>query len=129
MQNWNDGKAQEYKDRKLYDISRSVLKKSHAKTEPAAQEDYTVNDEVKESAVVLFATETCPNCKLAGQWLDKAGIPYVKKYVSQNEEEAKALGLKQAPTLVVPAGSEVELFSGIANIKKYIDSVKAQAAG
>ena len=129
VQNWNDGKAQEYKDRKLYDISRSVLKKSHAKAEPAAQEACTVNDEVKESAVVLFATETCPNCKLAGQWLDKAGIPYVKKYVSQNEEEAKALGLKQAPTLVVPVGDEVELFSGVANIKKYIDSVKAKAVG
>ena len=129
VQNWNDGKAQEYKDRKLYDISRSVLKKSHAVDAPAAQEDYTVNDEVKEPGVVLFATETCPNCKLAGSWLDKAGIPYVKKYVSQNEEEAKALGLRQAPTLVVPVGDGVELFSGVANIKKYIDSVKAQAAG
>jgi ribonucleoside-triphosphate reductase len=129
VQNWNDGKAQEYKDRKLYDISRSVLKKGHEKAEAKAEEAFTVNEDVKECGVVLFATETCPNCKLAGQWLDKAGIAYEKKYVSQNEEEAKALGLKQAPTLVVPAGSEVELFSGIANIKKYIDSVKARAAG
>ena len=129
VQNWNDGKAQEYKDRKLYDISRSVLKKSHAKEEPCCEEPFTVNDDVQEPGIVLFATETCPNCKLAGSWLDKAGIPYVKKYVSQNEEEAKALGLRQAPTLVVPVGGEVELFSGVANIKKYIDSVKAKAVG
>ena len=128
VQNWNDGKAQEYKDRKLYDISRSVLKKDRVEA-VKTEEAFTVNDEVKESGLVLFATETCPNCKLAGSWLDKAGIPYVKKYVSQNEEEARALGLRQAPTLVVPVGNEVELFSGVANIKKYIDSVKAKAVG
>ena len=126
VQNWNDGKAQEFRDRKVYDLGSSHL--THTGPVCCGAEPPAFMDEVPacepDNTVILFATETCPNCKLAASWLEKAGIPYTKLFVSEHKDEAVRLGLKQAPTLVVTENGESELFSGIANIKKYIDSVK-----
>ncbi len=126
VQNWNDGKAQEFRDRKVYDLGSSHL--THTGPVCCGAEPPAFMDEVPacepDNTVILFATETCPNCKLAASWLEKAGIPYTKLFVSEHRDEAVRLGLKQAPTLVVTGDGESELFSGIANIKKYIDSVK-----
>ena len=126
VQNWNDGKAQEFRDRKVYDLGSSHL--THTGPVCCGAEPPAFMDEVPacepDNTVILFATETCPNCKLAASWLEKAGIHYTKLFVSEHKDEAVRLGLKQAPTLVVTGDGESELFSGIANIKKYIDSVK-----
>ena len=126
VQNWNDGKAQEFRDRKVYDLGSSHL--THTGPVCCGAEPPAFMDEVPacepDNTVILFATETCPNCKLAASWLEKAGIHYTKLFVSEHRDEAVRLGLKQAPTLVVTGDGESELFSGIANIKKYIDSVK-----
>lgn len=129
VQNWNDGKAQEFKDRKVYDISKSMLTKHNMKhhDSDADQEKCSCTYNKQADVPVLFATETCPNCKLAAQWLDKAGIDYVKLFVSEHQDEAKALGLKQAPTLVVKDGDETIKYAGVAAIKKYIDSNKKLA--
>ena len=124
VQNFNDGKLQEFRDRQVYDIDTSVMKKPdvvEAKTDCACEEAPIVEEN---NGVILFATETCPNCKLACQWLDKANIAYTKLFVSEHQEEAKELGLRQAPTLVVTEKGDTKLYSGIANIKAYIDSVK-----
>ena len=127
VQNWNDGKAQEFRDRKVYDLGHSHLTHT-GPVDCCGAEPPAFMDEVPacepDNTVILFATETCPNCKLAASWLEKAGIPYTKLFVSEHKDEAVRLGLKQAPTLVVTENGESELFSGIANIKKYIDSVK-----
>ncbi len=127
VQNWNDGKAQEFRDRKVYDIENSRM--THAeRTECCGAKKDAVMEEVPacepDNTVILFATETCPNCKLAASWLENKGIAYTKLFVSEHKDEAVRLGLKQAPTLVVTKDGESELFSGIANIKKYIESVK-----
>ena len=126
VQNWNDGKAQEFRDRKLYDIQNSVLTHKGPMTEETAPD--TGIEEIPacepDNTVVLFAQENCPNCRLAESWLDKALIGYNKLFVSEHKDEAIRLGLKQAPSLVITKGGETEIFAGIANIKKYIDSVK-----
>jgi ribonucleoside-triphosphate reductase len=127
VQNWNDGKAQEFKDRKVYNLETSVLTHSGPKGECCcgAEPNIDFYDEelpkVQQPNVILYATETCPNCKLAASWLEKAGIPFEKRFVSQHEDEAKALGLKQAPSLVVDGDAGPEIFVGVANIKKFID--------
>ena len=126
VQNWNDGKAQEFRDRKVYDLGNSHL--THSGPACCGAEPPALTDEVPacepEGTVILFATETCPNCKLAAAWLEKEGIGYEKLFVSEHKDEAVRLGLKQAPTLVVTKNGESELYAGIANIRKYIDSVK-----
>ncbi|MCH5198901.1 MAG: ribonucleoside triphosphate reductase [Oscillospiraceae bacterium] len=130
VQNWNDGKAQEFKDRKVYNLENSVLTHNGPANCCCGAEppiDFYPDDEAageKAQSVILYATETCPNCKLAAAWLEKAGIGYEKRFVSEYEEEAKALGLKQAPSLVVSNAGDTEVYAGIANIKGFIDKAK-----
>ena len=119
VQNWNDGKTQEYADRQLYNIGTSVLKKSHAVEKEACEQSEIATD--NSTSVILFATETCPNCKLAASWLEKAGIGYEKYFVSEHEALAKSLDLRQAPTLVITQDGETVKYAGIAEIKKFID--------
>ncbi len=111
--NWNDGKSQEYKDRVVYNIATSVVKRSKA-LEEAVQDDAPISDE---SNILLFATKTCPKCKVAQSLLDKAGVQYTKLYVEENEELAKELGLRQAPTLVVGD----QLYTEVAGVKAFLD--------
>lgn len=120
VQNWNDGKTQEYKDRKTYDVINktrvySDISKLHAQAEAAPD---TAGDGF--DVPVLFATKTCPNCRIAASLLDKAGVGYRKVYVEDERELAESLGLKQAPTLVVNGENGVEKIVNVSNIKKYI---------
>ncbi len=121
VKNWNDGKSQEFKDRKVYDIEKSVMTRNGVPAEEAAEECCTCAEAEK---VLLFTTETCPNCKLAVQWLDKAGISYEKLLVSENPDLAKELDLKQAPTLVTYKNGEAVKYAGVAAVKKFIDESK-----
>ncbi len=111
VQNWNDGKAQEYKDRVQYDV---INKNQVHVSVKGKEEECACTAEVGET--LLFATKTCPNCRIAASLLDKANISYRKVYVEDEPELAKQLGLKQAPTLVV--GNEKIV--NVSNIKKYL---------
>ena len=125
VQNFNDGKAQEYRDRREYVLSKSVLRHNgpinHDEDKP--QEASEPDKECYEDKYILFATKTCPNCKVAVQMLDKAGIEYEKLYVEDNEERARELDLRQAPTLIVANGDSFAKYAGVSNIRKFIDSV------
>ena len=122
VKNWNDGKSQEFKDRKVYNIEKSVLKRDGAPVEETVAE--CACEVAGAEKVLLFTTETCPNCKLAVQWLDKAGISFEKLLVSENPDFAKELELKQAPTLVVYKNGVAEKFAGVAAVKSFIDANK-----
>ncbi len=115
VQNWNDGKSQEYKDRKVYDIENSVLKNQRAAAAPA-EEAVAVG---VAGEPVLFATKTCPNCKIAAALLDKSGVGYNKLFAEDEPDMVKELGIKQAPTLVV---GDKKLI-GVSDIKKYLESL------
>ncbi len=124
VQNWNDGKSQEFKQRKTYDIAHSVLhKKNEAKAE--ADCECCCDAEIKDDDVILFATKTCPNCKVAASFLDKAGISYRKLYAEESEEEFERFGITGAPTLVVIKDGNFETIYNASNIRKYADSHKA----
>ena len=122
VQNWNDGKAQEFKDRKVYDIGHShlthqgVLHPEVKPEQPAAPVAEAANN--AHGAVKLFATRTCPNCKQAEKLLTEAGIPFTRLLAEENGEEAARLGIRQAPTLVV--GSEEDKYVGLGAVRKFI---------
>jgi ribonucleoside-triphosphate reductase len=124
VKNWNDGKSAEYKDRKTYNIARSVLTHDG----PMVQ-DQAPATEVKAAAladgIYLFASATCPNCKIAEALLSKAEISYVKLLAEENVALTESFGIKQAPTLVVISGGEAEKYVSVANIKKFMQTVKA----
>ncbi len=119
VKNWNDGKAQEYKDRKVYNIAES--------TEPhnTPVEEVCACDEVKveaEDKIILFATRTCPNCKMAVQFLNKAGIAFEEIFADENAEMAAKFEIRQAPTLVVIKGGVAEKIVNLSNIKGFIEN-------
>ena len=126
VQNFNDGKAQEFKDRKVYDIFNSSLKKEertvdHAHCSCGCEEKSVAAD--GDAKFVLFATKTCPKCKIAAQLLEKAGIAYEKLFVEDNVELATELALKQAPTLVIYKGDVAEKIADLPEIKTFIESL------
>ena len=126
VQNWNDGKAQEYKSRKLYDIGASMNKHGYSmNTAPDAPAN-NAQAEAKavstaDAKLMLFATKTCPNCKMAAKFLDDAGIVYDKVLAEENPDLANAYGIKQAPTLVVVSGDSVEKIVNVSNIRKFAE--------
>ena len=127
VQNWNNGKAQEFKDRKVYNIGASHLT-HQGPLEPApacapAQMDTSEPDEL-----LLFTTKTCPNCRMACMMLDKAGIPYQKIDAEADVALTRRHNVQQAPTLVYVHGGEATNIANASNIKAFIEEYTAQKA-
>ena len=134
VQNWNDGKAQEFKDRKVYNIGRSTLR--HVGPNPAPQDEEALNAAVnaaveaaeeavceapeQNSSIFLFKTPTCPNCKLATALLEKAGVSFTALNANEEKELVEKFGIKQAPTLVLVNGESFEKFRGVSDIKGWL---------
>ena len=117
VQNWNDGKSQEFKDRVVYKPETSVLTREGR---PAQEPEMIVEaPAAADASPILFTTKTCPKCKVAASMLDKAGVAYEKLYVEENEDFAREIGLRQAPTLLVGDKKYAE----IAGVREYIDSL------
>ncbi len=118
VQNWNEGKAQEYKNRKIYDMER-------AKPMPCGEMNFTINTDVMSDSeglsdgIYLFTTKTCPNCKIAKTYLE--GINYKTVDAEENQALAMNLNIMQAPTLVVAQNGEINRYVNASNIKKYMD--------
>jgi anaerobic ribonucleoside-triphosphate reductase len=117
VQNWNDGKTQEYKDRKLYDISKSRFVMKVTAGDLGIEEDAQQAPAQTVVQPMLFTTHTCPNCQIAIRALDQAGIQYVQVYAEDQPELAKQLGIVAAPTLVLPDGKQI---AGASNILKHV---------
>jgi ribonucleoside-triphosphate reductase len=92
VQNWNDGKAQEFKDRRTYNVNKT------------------------QKELILITTNTCPNCKQAEKILKEANIAFKKVLAEDNAELVNKLGIIQAPTLV----KGDEKYSGLSKIYKFI---------
>ena len=122
VQNWNEGKTQEYKNRKLYDIKKSVLKK------PAKSLVTITEDDVKiqplHSVKYLFTTKTCPNCAMAKEILKDQ--EYVVIDAEENVELTQQYGVMQAPTLVVVDGEHTKKYVNASNIQKFVDETLVQ---
>ncbi len=123
VQNWNDGKAQEFKDRKTYNTCKYSAP-SHVRAE-RPQTEAACTDMTGELHYSLFTTPTCPNCKVALPMLKDAGYDIDVINAAEDPDSAVRYGVKQAPTLVVSNGDDVEKYAGIAAIKKFISKGNA----
>ncbi|MCR5399613.1 MAG: ribonucleoside triphosphate reductase [Lachnospiraceae bacterium] len=119
VQNWNDGKLQEYANRTEYDIANSTLKRpiSTVVTLSDYSEDVKVDVDSPKDVIYLFTTKTCPNCKLAKEYLKNE--KYIMIDAEENMELATRYGVMQAPTLVVVDGDDFTKIVGAGNIKKF----------
>jgi ribonucleoside-triphosphate reductase len=99
VKNWNDGKAEEYRERKLYETKET------------------------EDGFLLFTTKSCPNCKIAKRFLDESGLEYRIVDAEQEENLSKQYQIMQAPTLVVVKGGQSQKYSNASAIKAFCEKV------
>ncbi len=120
VQNWNDGKLQEYSNRTEYVIETSVLKRDGVAQEKAAEA--ATREATLLDGVYLFTTKTCPNCKMAKEFLKETEYTVID--AEENPDRTQELGVMQAPTLVVVQDGVPKKFANVSNIKKYVDSLE-----
>ena len=143
VQNWNAGKTQEFKERKTYkpEISHLThngplpdgeittrLTGKYTRAEAPAKSAAPAAEAAAAPATsgarkpILFKTATCPNCRIAISYLDKAGFPYEALLANENADLAVTYGVKQAPTLIVFAddGSYTK-YAGAGAIKGFLN--------
>ncbi len=125
VQNWNDGKLQEYANRTEYTPPCCEKQTGAVQEAPSGDAD-TAQQASEEEKTFLFTTKTCPNCRLAKEYLKD--IDYTIIDAEENMELAEAYGVMQAPTLVVDSGCFRRKYVNVSNIKKYAElMVGAQA--
>ena len=141
VQNWNDGKLQEYKNRTEYVVGNNDInnnkkykddfnKLNFQQAIDSARKiekniEFVIDDEeisVNTGKPMLFTTKTCPNCRLAKEFLK--GIDYTLIDAEENMELASEYGVMQAPTLVVVNGQSRQKYVNVSDIKKYTDFLK-----
>lgn len=135
VQNFNDGKAHEFKDRKEYKVNDFSAADESCEAcstgytelpEPSIEED-------TETAVrkilaptrkpMLFTTATCPNCKMAKRFISEAGFDCDILLAEENAELVNLYKVSQAPTLIVFNDGEPQTISNVSNIRKYLESI------
>lgn len=139
VQNWNDGKTQEYANRKLYDIAASRMKRKEqtmcragmtctverAKEEAAVGKGSDGMTEDSKEQLLLFTTATCPNCRIAKEML--RGETYQVVDAAQEQKLVSRFGIMQAPTLIVLHDGETDKYVNASNIKRFVDGRHVQA--
>ncbi len=128
VQNWNAGKTQEYKHRKVYNIETSVL--THGRPDMGelkiladAKAEAECACAPKAAKAMLFSRVTCPNCRVAENLLGKADVEYEKLIADDNLELCRQYGVKGAPTLVITNGENTVNYYSVPEIKKYLASL------
>lgn len=120
IQNWNEGKTQEYENRREYDIAGSSLKKVHTSVVTLAGDEMKV--EPVETVKYLFTTKTCPNCRIAKEALKGQAVEIID--AEEHADLVEKFGVRQAPTLVVVRGDGAEKYVNASNIQKYAEDIK-----
>ena len=114
IQNWNDGKTQEYNDRREYNIQNSHLchcgpmiqkvDPSSYQDEAATEEKIVVSD-TEAGIPTMYVKDHCPKCKGAEQKFKLAKIEYRVVNCSQDMDLARELNIQQTPTIIDPDGT------------------------
>jgi len=126
VRNWNDGKAQEFIDRREYVISKAGSHPAAAQRQPAeleqqpqASQEQTMPQAGPEQ-LLLFTTPTCASCALAKESLTNAGIAYELIDAAAHQDLVEQYGVRQAPSLVAVTDKEADTFAGPAAVMGYI---------
>jgi ribonucleoside-triphosphate reductase len=114
VKNWNEGKAQEFKDRRVYNAGKSNRKSD-------------AGSPMQNKELLLFTTPTCANCSMAKKALAEAGIAYRMVDAAKHQELVEKYDVRQAPTLVDVTDSGTEKFSGLVSVQEYISNHLSEA--
>ncbi len=128
IQNWNDGKVQEFKERKVYSILDYKKHKEHTEIAAGKRNADELCDATPIDTAILFTTKTCPNCRTAKTILESSGIEYTVLDAEENPELAIRYDVRQAPTLITMHGDRLARCVGVAEINRFIQNKRAMDA-
>ncbi|MBP5775641.1 MAG: ribonucleoside triphosphate reductase [Clostridiales bacterium] len=126
VKNWNDGKTQEFKDRKTYEIETSTMRPKTATVMVSAKKDTPDLLPIEDASEkpMLFTTHTCPKCKVVKAMFDEQSFDYELIYADDQPELAQKLGIVNVPTLVIPTGDGVNKYTDVPAIRQYMNDCK-----
>lgn len=117
VQNWNEGKSQEYKNRRLYETEN--FRKMPVSTGIRSVSQMDSDQSGMNDGLYLFTTKTCPNCKLAKEYLKD--MSYTLVDAEENTDITKEYSIYQAPTLLEIRNGVVAKYTNASNIKKFVE--------
>ncbi|MEG1243096.1 MAG: anaerobic ribonucleoside-triphosphate reductase, partial [Oscillospiraceae bacterium] len=117
VQNWNEGKTQEFKERRLYDAQNSVVRPIVKTADCDCRHPQHVEGA---DGLTLFVSKTCPNCKIAKAELDKAGASYSIIDVEDRPELTKSYKINKAPTLISVDCGVLTMLTNASEIKRFL---------
>ncbi len=118
VQNWNAGKSQEFKNRKVYDLEKSGWERLNSGARAEISLDLENEPLMLSDGIYLVTTKNCPNCSLAKNFL--AGQDYTVIDAEENAALIESLGILQAPTLVVVQDGVISLYTNASNIRAFV---------
>jgi len=131
VQNWNDGKTQEFRDRKVYDVRPISLDSTTSDyikgcdlgieldTETLVDTLVKTSGYSPERTIYLFATKTCPNCKAAERFLNENEVKYEKIFAEDHEDLVRKYQITQAPTLLDISNNKEYKIVGMGAIRRW----------
>ena len=144
VQNWNAGKTQEFKARKVYDVAGEtpvsnkhsavkdadaapackyeVAAASAAETTVAAAKTAAEKSKSPDYSFMLVTSEHCPNCVTVQTVMNNANIQYNIVDVSEYPEVISKYSVRSAPTLIVQNGESFDTYANESNIRAFVTS-------
>ena len=126
VQNWNDGKSQEFAERKVYRPSYEGIAREniHVAVSDETQVEKLESKRDSYDVPILVTTETCPKCKQADKLLSENDIFHWLMLAIPDNADAKKLvdehDISMAPTLIVGDRK----YEGLTGVVRYIHEVK-----
>ena len=130
VKNWNDGKLQEFKDRKTYDTCNSTMKPRTATVTISKPEEKELPElqPVDSSEIgtkpMLFTTHTCAKCKAVKAMFDEQRFDYELVYADDDLDLAKQFDIVNVPVLIIPDGDGVKKYTDVGPIRQYVNECK-----
>lgn len=141
VRNWNIGKKEEYKERRLFTVSESTLEKKSQKEEKkptiAREASPSLALFPEETAistagvkVLLFIQNKCPACPPAKAAVEELGIAaeYIDAGTPEGMERAREYGVYSTPTAILldGQGKEQGRATDASSIRKWAILVNAE---
>ena len=120
VQNWNDGKVQEFHDRREYELGASRLEGRRLQDREVDAQEANQPQTGLAEGLYLFTTNTCPNCVIAKRGLDAAGLEYTVMDAGQHEDLVRKYQIRQAPTLIVHRDGQDEKLDNLSLIRDFV---------
>lgn len=135
VKNWNKGKADEFKTRKMFTLEASSIP-VYSEEVPAKMPEVKVEANAESSVSLsgissyeFFGRATCPNCPKVKEYMATVKLPgtYIDVDTEKGFDEATQKGVISAPTVILYNAEGKELSRGhtVNELKEVLEGVTA----